>query len=144
MESSKNNDYASRSNNRLTEIKAEVQQAATDHLNAGDADTALSYYTKDATIVSNGYLYPSFKLFAEHVKEFYASLNNVDFAVWEDINIKVVNAEAAIFNAKFRWRSIDVAGETLDLQGVWSAVFIRDKDGWKINMRHESNSPRKN
>ena len=127
--------------NKIEKIKAEGRQAATDHLNAGDADTALSYYSKDATIVSNGYLYPSFKLFAEHVKEFYASLSNVDLAVWEDINIKVINAEAAIFNAKFRWRSIDVAGEILDLQGVWSALFIRYKNRWKINMRHESFSP---
>ena len=129
--------------NKIEKIKAEVRLAATDHLNAGDADTALSYYSKDAIIVSNGHLYPSFKLFAEHIKEFYASLSNVDIAVWKDINIRVINAEAAIFNAKFRWRSTDSAGKTFDLQGVWSAVFIRDKDGWKITMRHESFSPRR-
>ena len=121
-----------------TEKKAEVQQAAADHLNAGDADTALSDYSKDAIIVSNDYQYPSFKLFAEHVKEFYATLSNVDLAVWKDINIKIINAEVAIFTAKFRWRSTDKKGDTLNLQGVWSAVFIREKDYWKINMRHES------
>ena len=49
----------------LKSIKAEVKQAATDHLNAKDANRTLSYYTKYATIASNGYLYPSFQSFAE-------------------------------------------------------------------------------
>ena len=144
MESRKNNASGSRSSVQTAEIIAEVQQAAADHLNARDADTALGYYTKDATIVSNGYLYPSFQSFAEHVKAFYASLRKIDLAAWEDIDIRVINAGAAIFTAKFRWRSTDTQGDTLNLQGVWSAVFIREKDCWKINMRHESFPPSEN
>lgn len=127
--------------NKIEKLKAEVQQAATEHLNAGDADTALSYYSKNAAIVSNGYLYPAFQLFSEHVREFYASLRKVDLAVWEDIHIPIINAGAGIFTAKFRWRSTDTKGEMLNLQGVWSAMFVREKDCWKINTRHESFSP---
>ena len=115
-----------------------VQQAAVDHLNAEDAETALSYYAEDAAIVSNGYLYSSFQEFAEHVREFYASLRKVDTAIWEDIDIRVINPETAIFNATFRWRSTDNWGETMNLQGVWTAVYVRDEDRWKIKMRHES------
>ena len=119
-------------------IISEVQQAAADHLNAEDADAALSYYAEDAAIVSNGYLYPSFQEFAEHIREFYASLRKVDTAIWEDIDIQVINSETAIFNAKFRWQSMDTQGEKLNLQGVWSAVYVRDNNRWKIKMRHES------
>ena len=122
-------------------IKAEVQQAAEEHLNAKDAETALSYYTEDAAIVSNGYLYPSFQEFAEHVREFYASLRKVDTATWEDVDIRVINPDTAIYTAKFRWRSTDTRGETLNLQGVWTAVYVRDQDSWKIKMRHESFTP---
>ena len=119
-------------------IISEVRQAAEEHLNAEDAETALSYYSEDAAIVSNGYLYSSCQEFAEHVREFYASLRTVDLAVWENIDIQVINSETAIFTATFRWRSTDTWGETLNLQGVWTAVYVRDEDRWKITMRHES------
>ena len=122
-------------------IIAEVQQAAEEHLNAEDAATALSYYAEDAVVASNGYLYPSFQEFAEHVREFYASLSTVNEAEWEDIDIHVINTETAIFTAKFCWRSTDTRGETLNLKGVWSAVYVRDHDRWKIKMRHESFTP---
>ena len=122
-------------------IISEVQQAAVDHLNAEDADAALSYYAEDAAIVSNGYLYPSFQEFAEHVREFYASLSKVNTAIWEDVDIRVINPDTAIFTAKFRWQSMDTQGEKLNLQGVWSAVYVRDQDSWKIKMRHESFTP---
>ncbi len=125
----------------FAEIEAEVKQAALDHLNAKDAATALSHYTEDAIVVSNGFLYPSFQTFAEHVKKFYGSLSRINLAVWDDMHINILSADVVIFTAKFRWSSTDTTGVNTDLQGVWTALFIPDNSCWKISMRHESFVP---
>ncbi len=71
------------------EIEAEVKQAALDHLNAKDAVTALNHYMEEAVVISNGFLYPSFQTFAEHVETFYSSLSRINLARWDDIYISM-------------------------------------------------------
>ena len=36
------------------------------------------------------------------------------------------------------WESTDTSGQKMNLQGVWSALFVREGECWKIKMRHES------
>lgn len=126
------------SKKQIAEIETEVKQAALSHLNAEDAATALSDYTEDATIANNGFLYTSKQEFTEDITAFYGSLERIDFAEWEEIRINVVSKNAATFNAKFRWESIDTSDQKMNLQGVWSALFVREGEYWKIKMRHES------
>jgi ketosteroid isomerase-like protein len=143
MESGKKISPYTLSEKQLSEIKAEVKQAALAHLHAKDAATALSHYRQDATIVSNGFLYPSFQSFAEHIKQFYGSLSRVNLAAWDEIYINVLTVDTAVFTAKFSWSSTATNGVKTDLQGVWTALFIRDKSGWRISLRHESFIPLK-
>ncbi len=141
MRSKKRGSHYALSPEQRREIEAEVKQAALDHLNAKDAATALNHYTEDALVVSNGFLYPTFQSFSEHVETFYSSLNRINLALWDDMYINVLSPDAALFTATFHWSSTDKAGLKTDLQGVWTALFIRKSGTWKIRVRHESFIP---
>jgi ketosteroid isomerase-like protein len=119
-------------------IEDVVGRTATELLRAKDAATVLSYFEPDATIARNGYLYPSFDAFAKDIRDSYPTIRQFNLAAWDDVRVDVFGADAAVFTATFRWASTDTAGVREDIQGVWSAVFVRHEDGWKIRQRHES------
>ena len=127
----------------INTIKNAVIKAATDHLNAPDADTALSHYKPDATIISNGILYETFELFEKDTRDFYRSLEEVKLAVWDNIRIQVINSELVLFTASVQWSSVDKLGSVLELKGIWSAVYCLEEGKWKILLRHESFEPGK-
>jgi len=127
----------------INTIKNAVIKAATDHLNAPDADTALSHYKPDATIISNGILYETFELFEKDTRDFYRSLEEVKLAVWDNIRIQVINSELVLFTASVQWSSVDKLGSVLELKGIWSAVYCLEEGKWKILFRHESFEPGK-
>jgi ketosteroid isomerase-like protein len=126
------------SENQIAQIKAEVERAAIEHLNARDADTALSHFTEDAIAVSNDKLFESFGALAEDVRAYYNILKEVNLAAWDETHIKVINSDAAIFTAKFRYSFTNTDNQRTDLQGIWTALFVRNKKSWKIRVRHES------
>jgi ketosteroid isomerase-like protein len=123
---------------QIMKIEAEVEQAATTHLNTKDIDTALSHFTDDVLAVSNTAVFYSRESLAADVGEYYKILQNVNYASWEDVHIKVINESAATFTAKFSYGFTSMDGEVTDLKGVWTALFILDKGMWKIRLRHES------
>lgn len=131
------------SESQIAQIKAEVEQAATEHLNAKDAATALSHYTEDAIAVSNDTLYPSFEKLAEDIKAYYNILKEVNLAVWDQMHINVINTDAAVVTAKFRYSFTSTKDEKTDLRGVWTALYVRSSGIWKIRVRHESVVPMK-
>ena len=126
------------SENQLSKIKSEVKEAATVHLNTMDADSALSHYTEDVIAVSNDKLFPSFESLADDVKEYYKNIKELNYASWDDIHIHVINENTATFTAEFRYSFTDTDNQKTDLQGIWTALFIRDDGSWKIRLRHES------
>ena len=137
------NSYQSRSSfglsaEQLAAVKAEVTQAADDHLQAKDAATALSHFTEDAIAVSNTKLFPSFETLAEDVKVYYNILKEVNLAVWDELFINVINMDTALVTGRFRYSFADTSGEKTNLQGVWTALYIRRNGSWKIQLRHES------
>ncbi len=122
-------------------IEAAVKETASNHLNSRDATTALGYYEPDATVASNGCLYPSFAAFAAEIEEFYAELREIHRADWDDVRVDVLSTDSAVFTARFRWSSTDAKGLRTDLEGVWTAVFVRGDERWRIRARHESFAP---
>ena len=124
--------------NQITRIKAEVEKAATQHLNAHDVNTALSHFTDDIIAVSNVNLFPSRESLAAEVREYYKILKKVNHASWKDVHIQVINESAAIFTAKFNYGFTSTNDQITDLEGVWTALFILDKGNWRIRLRHES------
>lgn len=119
-------------------IEKEIKKAANDHLNARDADTALIHYKPGATVITNGIWFESFKSFEQDVRNFYMSLKEVKLAVWDQMQIQILNPKLAIFTGSVRWSSVDKSGSFLNLRGIWSAIYCLEIDKWKIMLRHES------
>lgn len=138
MDKFKNTEAKLLSEKEINKIKAEVKQAAIDHLNAKNAKQALSHYTKNVIAVSNEMLFPSFNKLANDIKEYYKILKEVNHASWDEIHIHVISKNSATFTAKFRYSYTNIENEKIDLKGIWSALLIRDKGEWKIRLRHES------
>ena len=143
MKSCQNPNAINLSESQVAQIEAEIKKTALNHLNSKSAISALSYYTKDATLMSNGYLYSSFEPFAEEMKKFYSSLSKINLAAYDEMYINVITNNVALFSAKFRWSSTDTNEMTIDLQGVYSALYVREDGRWKMSFRHESFVPMK-
>ena len=126
------------SKNLLIKIEAEVELAATAHLNVKDKTTALSHFTDDVFAVSNTRVFSSREELAAEIDGYYKNLKTVNHAAWEDIHIKVINEKAATFTAKFKYGFTSIDDEVTNLVGVWTALFIFDQGAWKIRLRHES------
>lgn len=131
------------SESQVSQIKAEVEQAAFEHLNAKDAETALSHFADDVIAVSNDRLFPSFESLAEDVRAYYEILEEVNLAVWDEIYIRIINTDAAVLTAKFRYGFTSKDNTRIDLQGIWTALYVKDKSNWKIRVRHEFFAPAK-
>lgn len=124
--------------NQRAAIEEAVKRAAWQHLRSKDAVSALSWYEPDAIVASDGSLYPSFDRFAQDAREFYATLKQVHVAVWDEMHVQVLGRDVAVLTATVRWSSTDKVDERIDLEGVWSAVFVRREKGWRVCARHES------
>jgi ketosteroid isomerase-like protein len=123
---------------QIDRIKNKVNQAAMDHLTAGDAVTALSHYNSDVIAVSNDKIIYSFEPLEKDVRAYYDSLREVHLAVWDEMHITVINLETALVNARYRYSFTDKAGKRTDLKGVWTGLYVLGDGGWKIRMRHET------
>jgi ketosteroid isomerase-like protein len=126
------------SKKELTKIKNEIKQAALDHLYAKDATEALNNYTKNIIAVSNEKLMSSSNELVEDIEAYYKILKKVNEAHWDDIYIQVINKNTAVFTAKFFYSFTKIDDEKIVLRGIWTAIYIRKKSGWKIQLRHES------
>lgn len=126
------------SDEQLALIRAEIDKAATDHLHARDADTAMSHFADDVVAISNLRIFPSRQALAEDVRAFYDILQEVNEVVWNDAHIAVVDEHTATFTAKFRYAFTNKDYEMTNLEGVWTALFVRLEGNWKIRVRHET------
>jgi ketosteroid isomerase-like protein len=126
------------SDRQVAYIKSEIKQAAIDHLNTKDAETALSHFAEDIVAVSNDRLFPSFEALAEDVRAYYNILKEVNLAVWDEVYIRVINTNAAVFTAKFHYSFTSKDDNRIDLKGLWTALYVKDNNKWKIRVRHES------
>jgi ketosteroid isomerase-like protein len=72
---------------------------------------------------------------------FFASMQEVTSGDWGEVHIKVLGPAAAVFTASFDWAGVDTAGVHLGVAGVWTTVWERTAEGWKIVQGHESFLP---
>ena len=136
--SNQNPDPSKLSESQVAQIEAEIKQAAIDHLNTKDTDTALSHFADDIIAVSNDKLFPSLEKLSEDVRAYYKILKEVNLAAWDEIHIRVISRNAAVFTAQFRYSFTSKDNNRTDLQGIWTTLYVRDKGRWKIRVRHES------
>ena len=119
----------------------EVEQAAIDHLRAKDGHTALSHYTQDAIAVSNTTLFRSLADLAVDVNGYYDALKDVNLATWDELLVSVIDADAALVTGRFNFSFTNTSDERTDLEGIWTALYVRRDGKWKIRVRHESFAP---
>ena len=136
--SSINNKGINLSKTKIAQIEKDIIKTAYNHLNSESAESALSYYTKDATVISNGIQYASFESFASIIEKFYSNMCKIKLATYDDILIYVITGKVVLFNARFRWSSIDINRISIDLEGTNSVLYERKDGQWKIVFRHES------
>ena len=101
--------------NSVSRIRAEIERAATEHLNSTDAGTALGHIADDVVAVTNMTLFSSEAAFASDVRDYFASLRTVNHASWADVQILVISETVATFTARFRYGYTDNNGETFEL-----------------------------
>ena len=71
----------------------------------------------------------------------FASVERVTSGDWGDVEIAVLGPNAAVFTASFDWTGVDTAGANVGASGVWTTVWERTAEGWKIVQGHESFTP---
>lgn len=120
-----------------SEIQEAVRNAAWQHLRAKNADEALRFYLEDAVVAGDG-RFQSMREFTSNARTFYDNLLKVETAEWIDPHVRIINDQIAVFAARVRWSSIDSDGSRLDLDGVWTSIWVATSDGWRIASRHES------
>ncbi len=127
-------------NQRFNEEKIieEIKQAAIDHLNSNSAEEAMSHFTKDIVAVSNEKLFSTYDALEKDVRDYYKILKKINDARWGDMNILVINNDAATFTAKFNYSFTSIDDEVTNLSGIWTALFVHETRNWKIRLRHES------
>ena len=126
------------SNEQMALIRLEVDKAATDHLHARDADTAMSHYADDVVAISNLRIFHSRQSLEADVRAFFDVLQETSEAAWKNAYIVVVDQDTATFTAEFRYAFTNKDDEMTRLEGVWTALFVRLEGSWKIQVRHES------
>jgi ketosteroid isomerase-like protein len=119
-------------------IENEVIDAANNQLNAKTAKEALSHYTKDIIAISNEKMFRSFDELAKDVNDYYKNLKKVNLAEWKKSQVQILNGHTVIFTAEFSYSFTDKENKTINLDGIWSAVFVNKNGAWKICFRHES------
>lgn len=116
----------------------EIIEAANIHLHTTDANEALCHFTDDVIAISNEQVFHSKKELKEDIVAYYHKLKKVNFAEWENIQVKLLNGNTGLFTANFKYSFTDRENKTTNLEGIWSAVFVYNNSLWKICFRHET------
>ena len=68
-----------------------------------------------------------------------ASIQEVTSGGWRDVHLSVLGPNVAVWAAGFDWAGVvDTAGTEMARSGVWTTVWERTAEGWKIVQGHES------
>ena len=119
------------SENQILKIKAEIEHAATIHLNTKDSETALNHFTEDVIAVSNVNLFASRDSLSVDVREYFENLAMINYASWDDVHIHVINDTSATFTAKFNYGFTGIDGQAVELKGIWTALLCLIKEAGK-------------
>jgi ketosteroid isomerase-like protein len=60
---------------------------------------------------------------------------------WQDMQVRTLGPDAAVVTATFEAMAVDTSDTQTEFRGVWTAVFARSDEGWKIVACHESWTP---
>jgi len=119
----------------------QLADAAFEAFRALDIDRFMAPYGSEFVWAENGALGTNRDSMVTAWGGVFASVREVTSGAWGDAHVNVLGPDAAVFSASFEWAGVDTAGVASALRGVWTTVWERTGDGWKIVQGHESYLP---
>ena len=107
-----------------------------------DANAVLDLFDDSDELrhAENGEIFPSYTALAEFVKGWYETTTEMDHS-WEERDIFPITPEAATMTGTFRYEAKQKTGEVWTGRNVFTGVFIKRGDSWKLIHGHESAVP---
>lgn len=103
-----------------------------------DFDRAMAPYGSELVWAENGVLAANRDSLDTAWRGLFASTQEVTSGDWGEVHVKVLGPDAAVFTATFDWAGVDTSGAQIGNPGVWTTVWLRTDEGWKIVHGHES------
>ena len=109
-------------------------------MKALNLDGAMAAYAPEFVWAENGVLGARSDSILSAWRDAFASVREAS-GDWGEVHIKVLSPAAVVFTASFNWAVVDTAGVATGSNGVWTTVWERTVEGWKIVHGHESYQP---
>jgi len=106
-----------------------------------DIDRAVAPFASDVVWAENGVLGANRDSLETAWSGVFASIREVTSGEWGEVHVKVLGPDAAAYTASFDWVGVDSTGAQLGGSGVWTTIWQRTAEGWKIVQGHESYLP---
>ncbi|NIM49961.1 MAG: DUF3225 domain-containing protein [Gemmatimonadales bacterium] len=106
-----------------------------------DFDRAMAPWASELVWAENGVLGANRDSLDTVWRGMFASIQEVTSGDWGEVHVKVLGPDAAVFSATFDWAGVDTSGAQIGTAGVWTTVWLRTDEGWKIVHGHESFPP---
>jgi uncharacterized protein (TIGR02246 family) len=121
---------------------AAIQQVLTDQQSAwnrGDIDTFMHGYknSPDTTFIGKSIAY-GYQPILERYKEGYASREAMGTLDFSDVTVKMLGGNYAVVTGRFHLARTAAGGG--DASGIYSLIFEREPEGWRIILDHSSAS----
>lgn len=88
----------------------------------------------------NGVIFPSYAALVDFVKGWYETTIEMDHS-WEERHVFPITPEAATMTGIFRYEARQKSGQVWAGRNVFTGVFIKRGDNWKLIHGHESAVP---
>ncbi len=103
-----------------------------------DFDRMMAPYGSEVVWAENGALGTNRDSLVTAWSGLIAAIQEVTSGDWGEVHVKVLGPDAAVFTATFDWAGVDSSGAQVGNPGVWTTVWLRTDEGWKIVHGHES------
>ena len=113
-----------------------------DAFRAIDVDRGMAPFGSELVWAENGVLGANRDSLVTAWRGIFAAMRQVTSGDWGEVYIKVLGPDAAVFTGSFDWTGVDTTGAPMGATGVWTTVWVRTTEGWKVAHGHESYTPR--
>lgn len=103
-----------------------------------DFEAAMAPYSSDIVWAEQGHLGANRDSLEAAWSGFFESIREVTSGDWEEVHVRVLGPDAAVYTASYSWAGTDLNGEPVGGPGVWTTVWVRSDQGWRIVQGHES------
>jgi len=118
-------------------VKIEIQQTLDDYRKAmlnQDFDSMLSFWSDSDKFVfaGDGRALGGSDAWKREMTRHYKNTQKWEQWDWQSVNILPLCESAASATLEFRFRWVDLKGETQNSRGAWTYIFQKSENGWKV------------